>query len=153
MSTKQTQGKLWSTAPTYWSTHFEPFFLPRAHHRFVRSVPFARIISLRPQVCHDEFHPANRKRLIDRPARPRKHQRVMRHMGIKSSHRSGMRRRAPIAVVPSEIVIVPNICDRHISVQVRLLRRSQDRVVRRRKNRRIVCVNILIMKIPHVQEH
>lgn len=28
MSTKQTQGKLWSTAPNYWSTHFEPFFLP-----------------------------------------------------------------------------------------------------------------------------
>lgn len=28
MSTKQIQGKLWSTAPQYWSTHFEPFFLP-----------------------------------------------------------------------------------------------------------------------------
>lgn len=28
MSTKQTQGKLWSTAPNHWSTHFEPFFLP-----------------------------------------------------------------------------------------------------------------------------
>lgn len=28
MSTKQVQGKLWSTAPQLWSTHFEPFFLP-----------------------------------------------------------------------------------------------------------------------------
>lgn len=28
MSTKQTQGKLWSIAPTYWSQHFEPYFLP-----------------------------------------------------------------------------------------------------------------------------
>ena len=28
MSTKQIQGKLWSIAPTYWSQHFEPFFLP-----------------------------------------------------------------------------------------------------------------------------
>lgn len=28
MSTKQIQGKLWSTAPQYWSTQFEPFFLP-----------------------------------------------------------------------------------------------------------------------------
>jgi SAM-dependent methyltransferase len=28
MSTKQLQGKLWSTAPQNWSTYFEPFFLP-----------------------------------------------------------------------------------------------------------------------------
>lgn len=28
MSTKQVQGKLWSVAPHYWSTYFEPFFLP-----------------------------------------------------------------------------------------------------------------------------
>ncbi len=28
MSTKQIQGKLWSVAPTYWSQHFEPCFLP-----------------------------------------------------------------------------------------------------------------------------
>lgn len=28
MSTKQVQGKLWSTAPQYWSKYFEPFFLP-----------------------------------------------------------------------------------------------------------------------------
>jgi SAM-dependent methyltransferase len=28
MSTKQIQGKLWSTAPQYWARHFEPFFLP-----------------------------------------------------------------------------------------------------------------------------
>ncbi len=28
MSTKQIQGKLWSIAPTYWSQHFEPYFLP-----------------------------------------------------------------------------------------------------------------------------
>jgi len=28
MSTKQVQGKLWSVAPTYWSQHFEPYFLP-----------------------------------------------------------------------------------------------------------------------------
>lgn len=28
MSTKQIQGKLWSVAPQYWSTYFEPFFLP-----------------------------------------------------------------------------------------------------------------------------
>jgi SAM-dependent methyltransferase len=28
MSTKQIQGKLWSVAPTYWSQHFEPYFLP-----------------------------------------------------------------------------------------------------------------------------
>jgi SAM-dependent methyltransferase len=28
MSTKEVQGKLWSTAPHYWSKYFEPFFLP-----------------------------------------------------------------------------------------------------------------------------
>lgn len=28
MSTKTTQGKLWSIAPQHWSKHFEPFFLP-----------------------------------------------------------------------------------------------------------------------------
>jgi SAM-dependent methyltransferase len=28
MQTKEIQGKLWSTAPLYWSKHFEPFFLP-----------------------------------------------------------------------------------------------------------------------------
>jgi len=28
MSTKTIQGKLWSVAPTYWSRHFEPWFLP-----------------------------------------------------------------------------------------------------------------------------
>ncbi|MCW3089476.1 MAG: hypothetical protein JWP81_545 [Ferruginibacter sp.] len=28
MSTKQIQGKLWSIAPNYWSTLFEPFFIP-----------------------------------------------------------------------------------------------------------------------------
>ncbi len=28
MSTKSIQGKLWSVAPTYWSQHFEPWFLP-----------------------------------------------------------------------------------------------------------------------------
>ncbi len=28
MLTKEIQGKLWSTAPLYWSAHFEPFFLP-----------------------------------------------------------------------------------------------------------------------------
>ena len=28
MSTKQMQGKLWSVAPTYWSQHFEPYFIP-----------------------------------------------------------------------------------------------------------------------------
>src|SRR5215212_5239906 len=28
MSTKELQGKLWSTAPQYWSKYFEPFFLP-----------------------------------------------------------------------------------------------------------------------------
>jgi len=28
MSTKQIQGKLWSVAPTYWSQHFEPCFIP-----------------------------------------------------------------------------------------------------------------------------
>ena len=28
MKTKELQGKLWSTAPLYWSKHFEPFFLP-----------------------------------------------------------------------------------------------------------------------------
>lgn len=28
MSTKTIQGKLWSVAPTYWSQHFEPWFLP-----------------------------------------------------------------------------------------------------------------------------
>lgn len=28
MSTKTLQGKLWSIAPPYWSTHFEPYFLP-----------------------------------------------------------------------------------------------------------------------------
>jgi len=28
MSTKTVQGKLWSVAPTYWSQHFEPWFLP-----------------------------------------------------------------------------------------------------------------------------
>jgi ubiquinone/menaquinone biosynthesis C-methylase UbiE len=28
MSTKAIQGKLWSVAPSYWSQHFEPWFLP-----------------------------------------------------------------------------------------------------------------------------
>lgn len=28
MQTKELQGKLWSTAPEYWSVYFEPFFLP-----------------------------------------------------------------------------------------------------------------------------
>jgi SAM-dependent methyltransferase len=28
MSTKELQGKLWSIAPQYWSTYFEPFFIP-----------------------------------------------------------------------------------------------------------------------------
>jgi SAM-dependent methyltransferase len=28
MSTKTIQGKLWSVAPSYWSQHFEPWFLP-----------------------------------------------------------------------------------------------------------------------------
>ncbi len=28
MSTREVQGKLWSVAPKYWSTYFEPFFLP-----------------------------------------------------------------------------------------------------------------------------
>jgi SAM-dependent methyltransferase len=28
ISTKASQGKLWSTAPGYWSKHFEPYFLP-----------------------------------------------------------------------------------------------------------------------------
>jgi SAM-dependent methyltransferase len=28
MSTKILQGQLWSVAPTYWSEHFEPYFLP-----------------------------------------------------------------------------------------------------------------------------
>lgn len=28
MSTKETQGKLWSIAPQYWSRYFEPFFIP-----------------------------------------------------------------------------------------------------------------------------
>lgn len=28
MSTKEVQGKLWSVAPHYWSTYFEPFFAP-----------------------------------------------------------------------------------------------------------------------------
>lgn len=28
MQTKEIQGKLWSIAPEYWSTYFEPFFLP-----------------------------------------------------------------------------------------------------------------------------
>ena len=28
MSTKASQGKLWSVAPEYWSNHFEPYFLP-----------------------------------------------------------------------------------------------------------------------------
>src|SRR5687767_1710115 len=28
MSTKTTQGQLWSIAPQYWSQHFEPWFLP-----------------------------------------------------------------------------------------------------------------------------
>ncbi|MFT3679608.1 MAG: class I SAM-dependent methyltransferase [Ferruginibacter sp.] len=28
MSTKTTQGKLWSIEPNFWSKHFEPFFLP-----------------------------------------------------------------------------------------------------------------------------
>ncbi|MEO8405375.1 MAG: class I SAM-dependent methyltransferase [Chitinophagaceae bacterium] len=28
MSTKAIQGQLWSIAPTYWSQHFEPWFLP-----------------------------------------------------------------------------------------------------------------------------
>src|SRR5471030_1971805 len=28
MSTKTVQGKLWSIAPNYWSTYFEPYFLP-----------------------------------------------------------------------------------------------------------------------------
>jgi len=28
MSTKEIQGKLWSIAPTYWSTYFEPIFIP-----------------------------------------------------------------------------------------------------------------------------
>jgi SAM-dependent methyltransferase len=28
MSTKEVQGKLWSTAPQYWSDYFEPFFIP-----------------------------------------------------------------------------------------------------------------------------
>jgi hypothetical protein len=28
ISTKARQGKLWSTAPQYWSKHFEPYFLP-----------------------------------------------------------------------------------------------------------------------------
>lgn len=28
MSTKTVQGQLWSVAPTYWSQHFEPWFLP-----------------------------------------------------------------------------------------------------------------------------
>ena len=28
MSTKTIQGKLWSVAPTYWTQHFEPWFLP-----------------------------------------------------------------------------------------------------------------------------
>jgi ubiquinone/menaquinone biosynthesis C-methylase UbiE len=28
MSTKAIQGKLWSVAPSYWSQHFEPYFLP-----------------------------------------------------------------------------------------------------------------------------
>lgn len=28
MQTKEIQGKLWSTAPEYWSRYFEPFFLP-----------------------------------------------------------------------------------------------------------------------------
>jgi SAM-dependent methyltransferase len=28
ISTKASQGKLWSTAPQYWSKHFEPYFLP-----------------------------------------------------------------------------------------------------------------------------
>lgn len=32
MSTKETQGKLWSVAPQYWSTYFEPFFLPIYKH-------------------------------------------------------------------------------------------------------------------------
>jgi ubiquinone/menaquinone biosynthesis C-methylase UbiE len=28
MSTKMIQGKLWSTAPQYWSKYFEPWFMP-----------------------------------------------------------------------------------------------------------------------------
>ena len=28
MGTKAVQGKLWSTAPNYWSSYFEPYFLP-----------------------------------------------------------------------------------------------------------------------------
>src|SRR5258707_7786042 len=28
MSTKTTQGKLWSIAPNYWSSYFEPYFSP-----------------------------------------------------------------------------------------------------------------------------
>lgn len=28
MQSKEIQGKLWSTAPDYWSVYFEPFFLP-----------------------------------------------------------------------------------------------------------------------------
>ena len=28
MQTKEVQGKLWSTAPQYWSQYFEPFFIP-----------------------------------------------------------------------------------------------------------------------------
>jgi 2-polyprenyl-3-methyl-5-hydroxy-6-metoxy-1,4-benzoquinol methylase len=28
MSTKAVQGKLWSSSPSYWANHFEPYFLP-----------------------------------------------------------------------------------------------------------------------------
>lgn len=50
MSTKTTQGSLWSIAPDYWSRHFEPYFLP-IYRRVFEQVPISRDTSLLDAGC------------------------------------------------------------------------------------------------------
>lgn len=40
MSTKTTQGQLWSVAPSYWAEHFEPYFLPM-YRQVLNQVPLS----------------------------------------------------------------------------------------------------------------
>lgn len=46
MSTKTIQGKLWSIAPTYWSQHFEPWFLPLYRKTLEKLGPIKRDLVL-----------------------------------------------------------------------------------------------------------
>ncbi|GAO42628.1 class I SAM-dependent methyltransferase [Flavihumibacter petaseus] len=50
MPTKEIQGKLWSVAPTYWSKHFEPHFLPLYKTAF-RQIPLTNETALLDAGC------------------------------------------------------------------------------------------------------